>query len=818
MTMKRCIPDLQGQNKLSRDQAERIGGLYDDLERDYSTKFGQQAAEAMASEEALKRFEGEAALKRRQAALQVSAQNQIAADVRKFAKDRPGAAAEALLASDDRASYFNVEFRSKAISNEHLALMNGILEHHSRNVIGQVRDLANLRDVIREAFGEHTGNENAKELARAWLDTAESLRLRFNAAGGAIGKLDNWGMPQVHNMLAVRATPFEEWRDFIRPLLDPQRMLDETGNPMTPGQMELALKAVHETISSDGWNDRRAGAFAGSKLANRHRDARFLVFKDADSWLQYSEKFGRPLSKFSENFDPGGAVFDAMIGHVHGMAKDIALMERLGPNPAATMRWISDGLMIEAHQGKDAGTNRIKQAKASAIRIDNMFKELTGGFPIENEALAKYAGAARTLESAAKLGGAVLSSTGDIATQYVTRRFNGLPAAKVLTDYIGSLKPSSATDRAHAARQLFVAERAVRTMGSFSRWTGETMTGEIPARLSDAVMQLSYLSKWTDDGRRLFNHQVWAAITDNAGKAWGTLNPRFRNMFERYGMGERDWDAVRSTPLEESDGARWILPDRVSDLGLRTRLAEMILQESEFSTITSSLRMRAAVNARLHRGSIPGEFGRSVLLFRGFPLQMFWMHGRRALQSGGRGALQYGASLFIASTIMGSMALQLKQVIAGKDPLDMTDPTFMLRAAAQGGGLGIMGDFINSAVSRSGQDFWTTMGGPIAGSIDDVRHFFSFGKKDGHIQILSQHKGRALRQLIQNNMPGSTLWYTRLAFSREVLDQMQREIDPDYYISFSRMEQRAQQDNAGYWWRPGQKAPARAPNLQNAAR
>lgn len=816
MTMKRCIPELQGQNKLSRDQADRVRGLYDDLERDYSTKFGKQAAEAMASEEALKRFEGEAALKRRQAALQVKAQQDIAADVRRFAKDNPGAAAEALLASDDRAPYFNVEFRSKAIANEHFAMMNGILEQHGRNIIGQIRDVATLHDVVREAFGEHTGNENAKELAQAWLDTAESLRLRFNAAGGAIGKLEKWGMPQVHNMLAVRSVPFEQWRDFIRPMLDPQRMLDETGNPMTPGQMEMALKAVYETIASDGWNDRTAGAFGGSKLANRHGDSRFLVFKDAESWLQYNERFGRPLSKLSEGYDPGGAIFDSMISHVHGMSRDIALMQRLGPNPAATMRWITDGLEIEAHQTKHAGTKRIDRAESSAARLENMYAELTGGFKIERKSLAKQAAALRTLESAAKLGGAVISSTSDIATQYVTRRFNGLPAAKVLTDYIGSLKPSSAADREHAARQLFVADRAIRTMGQFNRMTNETVSGEIPARLSDTVMQLSYLSKWTDDGQKLFNHQVWSTITDRRNQSWGTLNKRFRGMFERYGLGEGEWDAIRSTPLEESDGAKWILPGNISDPALSQRLAEMILQESEFSTITSSLRMRAAVNANLRKGSIPGELGRTALLFRGFPMQLFWMHGRRALQQGGVGAMKYAATLFIGSTILGALSLQLKQVIAGKDPLDVTEPTFWLKAAAQGGGLGIMGDFLNSAISRSGQDFWTTMAGPVAGTIDDLRRFFSFKSKDGHIQIFSDHKGRALRNLIQNNLPGSSLWYTRLAFSREVLDQLQAEIDPDYYTSFDKMEQRAQQDNTAFWWKPGQQMPERAPNLANA--
>jgi hypothetical protein len=50
----------------------------------------------------------------------------------------------------------------------------------------------------------------------------------------------------------------------------------------------------------------------------------------------------------------------------------------------------------------------------------------------------------RAWESASKLGSAFLSSLGDVATQYVTRRFNGLPAMRVAADYsAASSRPRS---------------------------------------------------------------------------------------------------------------------------------------------------------------------------------------------------------------------------------------------------------------------------------------------------------------------------------------------------------------------------------------
>jgi hypothetical protein len=811
VTVRRCIPELLGQGKITDEQAGRMKDLFEGFEGIY----GDEASASRATADA---FEHEAMLKRRQNVLQLRAQQKIAADVRRFRIDRPGLAAEALLAADDRAPYRNVEFMEKAIANEHFAMMNELIDRFSRDFAGRVRDVATLHDVLREAFGEETGNATAKVLSKAWLETAESLRLRFNERGGAIGKIDKWGMPQVHSMMAVRAVSFDEWRDFLmgtdeaEGLLDRGNMVDqETGLPMTPQRLELALRSVYDTIISDGWNERNPGAFTGNgKIANRHADARFLKFKDANSWLAYSQRFGRPLSSLSAKFDPGSAIYDAMISHIHGMSRDIALMERLGPNPSATIRWLTDSLQKEARLPKYPGDKRIKQAEASAIRIDNMFKELTGGFAIEHPAFAKAMSSARAWESAAKLGSAFLSSQGDIATSYVTRRFNGLPAMRAAENYVATLKPTSAADRAHAARQRYIAESAVRTMGAYNRWTGETMTGEIPARLSNAVMHLSLLDKWTDEGRRLFNKQVWAAITDNANKSWDTLGKsgmdrRFRRMLTRYGLGEGEWNAIRATPLQEDGGAHWILPDNIADPDLARRISEMALQETEMAIPSSSLRIRAKVDASLRKGSIPGEIARSFLQFRGYPLQLFWSHGRRALEEGGWGAFKYAATLFVTSTVMGALAYQLGRIATGQDiaNMDVTkNPDFITQAIFKGGGLGIFGDLVQHINAKDWRDFLTQNAGPLYSGIQDV----------GAVAFSKNH-GKALARAIKNNTPGSTLWYAKLAFQREVIDQMQAQIDPNYRQSGAKMEQYARQHGTRYWWRPFHGAPDRAPQM-----
>ena len=63
------------------------------------------------------------------------------------------------------------------------------------------------RDIVKEIFKDadgHTGNNEAKIAARAWLDTIEGMRTRFNAAGGDVGRLDYGWAPQPHDTGRVR--------------------------------------------------------------------------------------------------------------------------------------------------------------------------------------------------------------------------------------------------------------------------------------------------------------------------------------------------------------------------------------------------------------------------------------------------------------------------------------------------------------------------------------------------------------------------------------------------------------------------------------
>jgi len=67
------------------------------------------------------------------------------------------------------------------------------------------------------------------------------------------------------------------------------------------------------------------------------------------------------------------------------------------------------------------------------------------------------------------------------------------------------------------------------------------------------------------------------------------------------------------------------------------------------------------------------------------------------------------------------------------------------------------------------------------------------------------------------NIPGSSIWYLRLAFERMVVDQMKLFADPDAAKKM-RQSERRQLNETGQdsWWGKGSIAPERGPDLSAA--
>ncbi|WP_421593074.1 hypothetical protein [Shinella sp. M27] len=301
-------------------------------------------------------------------------------------------------------------------------------------------------------------------------------------------------------------------------------------------------------------------------------------------------------------------------------------------------------------------------------------------------------------------------------------------------------------------------------------------------------------------------------IARQADHTFDKLDPNFRNFLTRYGFKAGDWDKLRATPQIEAEGARFFDVNGVEDQLLGDRLMSAILDERRFAVIEPDSRIRGAMTAGLQRGTFMGEIARSATQFKSFPMTFMMTHMMRAaIQDGAWGKVAAGTKLVLLATIAGAVTAQMQSLVAGRDPQNMSDPQFWLQAFIRGGGGGMLGDLVYSSSTRGGDGLKEYVMGPGPGAI--------FSATGDLMQTIAGNKevsGKTLAQHIKAWTPGSSLWFSKIATDRILFDQIQTLIDPNYRQALSRYEKRMKKDfGQGFWWRPGDMAPKRAPDFAN---
>jgi hypothetical protein len=832
MSIAVCIAKLLDEGKLDIERAQRFSAEYERLAQDYRARFGDTAGTQLATTDMLGRMKADASEARRTKMMQIQTQKSILQGLLDYV-DGGGKAGRYFISLFD---HHEAVPGVSNISNRHAAMrqlawtrMGDFLLKFKRDLAGNLDEAAEI-DIVRALHGEKVESASARELAEAFADTAEWLRLQFNVAGGHIGKMEGWALPQAHDSQMVARAGHDEWAAFIKPLLDRDRMLDSSGKPFTRAGMDDALKASWETIASEGLDKLEPGQVTGSKVANRRTDARFLVFKDADSWIAYQRRFGL------------GDAFNAITGHIDGMTKDIASMQILGPNPGLTVRWMSDLLRKGAAPTLDGGKSvPLEKAAAKASREgDRMWRyyrgELTQPDPTDR-GVARFFAGLRNWNVASKLGSAYLSAVAtDPVFASMTAKFNGLDATKVMGAYLRGFNPADKAHREAAAHAgLIFSEMTTRAERMWREDAAMKLNvHEVSRRLSDAVMRASLIAPHTVAMKQATGLGFMMDMAKTAGKSFDKLDPADQARFSRYGIDAADWDYIRATPLTDEGGYKLLRPGDVASRedgfeGPAQRAAlkmfEMIDSETKFATPGESLRAQTmlALGGRgsfFQRGTIAGELANSATQFKTYSVIAIMTHMQRAIY--GRGGIPraaYGLLLPLFLTLGGSMVLQLKAVASGKDPEDMESPKFWGRAFVQGGGAGMAGDFISAGLggqSRTGGTLLGFVSGPTLSNVVDPAISLTLGNAGEAMGGKKTNMASEATRLAESNLPGSSIWYAKLALSRLLLDQLDEAVDPKIHQRRRRMRQFAKEQGTQFYWEPGQTAPSRAPDLGNA--
>lgn len=804
MSISNCLTKLVAAGRIPQKAADDALALHEGVQGRLYPEMGPATADAGAALEAARVMAQVAQERKLMAAQQAIRQAELLNRMQKHPEGMTAGLHSALVRDNWEAgaktgNALNIESHSEGITKNLLRKLDGAMEPYASRMAGLRQDTESIWNVVDELFGVDTGDAAAKAAARGFTDATKYAVDRVKRAGKPLAVLEDWRLPQMWDTSRVKKFSEKQFLDDIMQEVNAgsMRVMDKHGQGEAP---RVAIPGIIQNAYKDITLGKSQGAGAGG-FSNQMRVFRF---DNPEAYKRLMKKYGMG----------DGGLFNTLMGHVQGMAKEIAFVEVLGPQYQQNFKKLHTLAVAD-----DAGRAKTVLQRArrsfsmnSPAAVSRTYDALAGNLGVaQSELLAAVGGGLRNIQTASKLGSATIAALpGDSMTSVLAANYNGIPATSVLARVVKDLTVNS-EGAEQLARQLNLTAAAVMdTAIGTKRFADEIVGQGLTGRTADAVMRISGLNTWTEAAKRAFSMEFMGLIARQSEHKFEALDPMFKGFLERYGFNAGDWDKLRVAPHLEAEGTRFFDVNAVEDQRLADRMMSAVIDERHMAVLEPDARIRGAMTAGQMRGTVVGEAVRSATQFKSFPMTFMMTHlMRSAVQDGAWSKAAYVAKLLTLTTIAGAATVQMQSIIAGRNPQDMGTPSFWGEAFIRGGGGGMLGDFVHSSVSRGGQGITEMVVGPGTGSViaagGDIAQWLS-GNKELNGKMLAQH--------LKAWVPGSSLWYSKLATDRMIFDNIQAMIDPDYKQSFRRYEKRMKKEfDQTFWWAPGQSSPKESPDL-----
>lgn len=341
------------------------------------------------------------------------------------------------------------------------------------------------------------------------------------------------------------------------------------------------------------------------------------------------------------------------------------------------------------------------------------------------------------------------------------------------------------------------------------------------------------LQHWWDNNLYKFAGDMFMREAGTFSKfKFKDLDDYTQNMLIKYGIGDKEWNLIRTCKQTMPDGRDYISPEFLDKLrpeieaSLAKEVSGRLLQDTTDKTLgdlkdkfklfyydrirnnvvpmpNARGRNLALWGSRAQKGTWSGEAIRSVMQFKGFTLSFMQnILGREVFGQGFTTAKDFATygnvnrigKLVAYMGIGGVMIQALRDLMAGKKPRDPRDPKTLMAGLAQSGGLGFGSDLLFGAYTRDGGTPLDAAMGPNFKLLDDILGLYG-DIRNGDV---SQAKANALRTLVSNT-PFINMFYWRWAFNYGVIYPLQESMNPGF---LARMQDRVKQQNDQTFWAP----------------
>lgn len=556
------------------------------------------------------------------------------------------------------------------------------------------------------------------------------------------------------------------------------------------------LQAVYNDIVSgrvltpEANGNHVAGAGGSANVAMSMSRERVLQFRDADAWLQYHRSFGRP-----------GNLASAAIDGLQRLGRHTALIETAGPNPVANLARLRRDLEQRWHGDTDA------MIRLRSSGIDHLQQWITGeARGVENPTVATFGAVVRGFNAITKLGFMVLSSAADVVNLAAEAKFQGKGWLEGYRQGLEDLLEG----RGSGDRRL-ISELAGAGLDGMTGAIGARFSAEdgMPGMMSWALRKMFALnlgSWWTDShkiGATFMQMRGWAL---ERGKAFADLDDEQRRLFGLYGIGDTHWDLLRASSLQEAKGRQYLVPAKMRQLPTDTvssivgrpltdfeairilddagdRFSTLLADRADFAVPTPGGRELALMYGGHKPGSAWGEALRFFWQFKQFPVSVL-TKPVSAIASNSESRIAAAtalAPLFLQMTAMGYVAMSLKDVFKNKEPRPADKWETWIASAAQGGGLGLYGDFLFGEFNRFGRSWAESFMGPTLGGI--VPDLAELNAKI----IRGELKAAEAIRFGVNQIPFANLFYVKPVLDEILASEVYERLNPGY-------RQRAERD------------------------
>lgn len=722
-----------------------------------------------------------------------------------------------------------------ARQNERLGRFMGGLQHDLQvtNTLEVAKSGLMDREISNALFsidnpkaGKYSGPEEAMTIAKVIHKYQEVMRTTLNRLGADIRKEIGYIVKQSHDSFKLERAGFQKWKEAILPKLDMERTFDDGRDP------DEALQKIYNNIVSGlhlRAKDEISGFTGGAvNLGKRVSEDRVLHFKDADSWYDYHTEFGN------------GSILEAVVQQMRTASQNIGLMEVFSANYKYVINKTVDDILRSSRFSLEA-KQRLAEKYRPGGMLQNYIDEIDGTTRIpSNNMRAAIGSSVRVIQRLSKLGGSIAAQFTDIpvaGSELNYQMGGGLHTGMAnLIDEMARGRKSAEKRQLYSGLSVALDELSASAFKHFD--AEDNLPGQM-SKIQQLFFRLNLQAPATEMVRtaaiRASSHYAALVAKDTFDK----LPKEFSRVLSLYGIDSGKWDIIRSVPQKLADGRNYLtaegieqVPDdvianylksidrKVTPYNIREMRDEINTQFRTFFVSRGGIAVnepgaqtRAMLNQGTRPGSVLGEIDRAIVQFKNYPVGFaVQVVGREIYGRGSdtladalkntNGEMLGFAQLMVWTTIFGYGALQLKELMKGREPRTPDTPKEyydLFRAAMlQGGGLGIYGDFLfGETKNRYGQTPIMSLLGPTAGTANDILDVWRRGL-DG-----DDFAGQSLRTIL-NNTPFYNLFYVKPVVDYLFVYRLQETLNPGY---LRRMEDRVRKEiDSGYIFPPSQYA------------